>query len=136
MSLRRLQRILSAVLVASLWIAASDGLLCLIPCVTAATTAGDGQAGRQMAEGGHCATNAVTAPGPESSVRPHSACAGDHLIGKWIGERASSRASVDRELAHAVDTLLHRPTNTPARVAVRHSTTSVSPPGAVVPLRI
>ena len=135
MPLRRPHRILSAILVASLAIAASDGLLCLIPCAASAATA-DGLPVTEMARGGHCATGAVLRAGTEASVQPHSACAGDHAIDEWIGERAMSRASIDRVPAAAVDRLLDRPNNTSARVTVFRSTTSAGPPGAVVPLRI
>ena len=135
MPLRRLHRIPSAILVASLAIAASEGLLCLIPCAPS-TAAAYGQAVGQMGQGGHCATDGVSRAGTEPSAQPQSACAGEHAIGEWIGERAVSRATLDRETANAVDTFLRRPNNTTPRVTLRQFTTSASPPLASVPLRI
>ena len=136
MRLRRLHRILSGVIVASLTIAASDGLLCLIPCAASAASASDGRAPGDVAKRGHCATEGAPPARPGSSAQPQTACAGEHAIGEWIGERAVSRPSLDRETADAVDAFLPRPNNTTARVTLRHFTTSASPPGTFVPLRI
>ena len=136
MYLRR-SRILSTVLIASLAIAVSDGLLCLLPCASAVAPAADGRPSGDTLQPGHCVTadESPTPPGP--SVQQGRACAAPHGVGEWVVvERATSRAYMDRAPADAVVALLHMPAHRPALVTVRHSTTSASPPGAVVPLRI
>ena len=135
MPLRRFHRIFSAIVVASLVIAGSDGLLCLIPCAASTAAAASRSVG-QMAQVGHCATDGILPTEAEASAQPLSACARDYAIGEWIGERAVWRAFIEREPADAVDTLFHGGVNTPTRVTVLHPTTSASPPGALVRLRI
>ena len=136
MPLRRLHRILGAVLTASLAIAAGDGLLCLIPCAASTVQVERSLAVQETAQGGHCATQGVPLTQTSSSAQPQNACATDQAIAEWVGERATSRASVDRETAEAVVTLSHGLTRTPAGVTPGHLATTSSPPVAFVPLRI
>ena len=93
MTLRRFHRILGAVLVASLAIAAGDGLLCLIPCAASTVQVEGGPAIQETAQGGHCATQAVPLTQTGSSAQPQKACATDQAMAEWVGERAASRAS-------------------------------------------
>jgi hypothetical protein len=134
MPLRRSPRILSAVLVASFAIAVSDGLLCLIPCAGMSASAVDGRTGADPE--GHCATEGAAHQSSESLADPSSACAGNHVIGAWIGERVTPRASIESQPAEAAETMWHPSTSATGAAMVGRPTTSSSPPGAFIPLRI
>ena len=136
MPLRRFHRILSAVLVTSLAIAVSDGVLCLIPCagMTASTVAGTSDG--DPVSGGHCATQNAAQGASESLADPSGACAGDHAIGAWIGERVISRALIDGPPAEAGESMLRPLTSTAAGITRGRLSISPSPPTALIPLRI
>ena len=136
MPLRRLNRLIGAVLVGSLAIAAGDGLLCLIPCAASTVQGEGGPAIEPTGQKGHCATQGAPQTRSSSSAQPHSACATDQAIGEWTRERARSRTSVDAQTGEAFDTVSHRRANTPASVTAGHRAASSSPPGVFVPLRI
>ena len=136
MPLRRRHRICGVLLLAAFTTAAGDGLLCLIPCFGAATSADGREAIQEPASGGHCASGHVAQTGSEASLGASGACAGDHAIGVWLGERVGSRVSLDSEPGEGLDTILRTRIRCRAALALVRLSSCSSPPGLFTPLRI